>query len=50
MLEVSTSEATDNSSSPQMTTEMCGQGIVIRSTAAIDEGYTVELAGAPTAR
>jgi hypothetical protein len=43
MLEASTSEATRDS--PQLTIEMCGQNIVIRPTAAIDEGYTFALAG-----
>ena len=32
-----------------MNTEMCGRNIVIRSTAVIDEGHTVELAGASNA-
>ena len=46
MLEMLTSEATDNSSTPQLAIGMRGHNIVIRSTAAIDEGYTVALADA----
>jgi hypothetical protein len=45
MLEASTSEATEDSVTPQLTIGMCGQNIVIRSTAAIDEGYVIAVAG-----
>jgi hypothetical protein len=47
MLEASTSEP--NRSAPQLTIEMCRQNIVIRPTAAVDEGYTVALTDAVNA-
>ena len=46
MLEASMSAATEDSSTPQPIIAMCGQNIVIRSTAEIDEGYTLALVGA----
>lgn len=49
MLEVLTSAATEDSSAPKLTIAMCGPNVVIRSTAAIDEGYTLALAGAVNA-
>ena len=45
MLEASTSEATEDFSTPQLIIGMCGQNIVVRPTAAIDEGYALALAG-----
>jgi len=45
MLEASTSEATEDSGTPHLTIGMCGQNIVIRPTAAIDEGYALAVAG-----
>ncbi len=47
MLEASTSEP--NRSTPHLTIEMCGQNIVIRPTAPIDQGYTVALTDAVNA-
>ena len=44
MLEALRSESTEDSSTPQLTIEMCGQNIVIRSTVAVDEGYALALA------
>ena len=46
MLEASRSETTEESGTPQLTITMCGPNIVIRSTAAIDEGCTLALVGA----
>lgn len=49
MLEASTSKATVGCTAPQLTIAMCGQNIVIRSCAAIDEGYTAALIDAVNA-
>ena len=46
MLEPSMSERTEESGPPQLTVTMRGPNIVIRSTAAIDEGCTLALVGA----
>ena len=46
MLEASMSETTEECGMPQLTITMRGQNIVIRSTAAIDEGCTLALVGA----
>lgn len=49
MLDAFGSEATEDFNSPQLTIGMCGQNIVVRPTAAIDEGYALALAGAVNA-
>jgi hypothetical protein len=45
MLDALGSETTGDFNSPQLTIGMCGQNIVVRPTAAIDEGYALALAG-----
>jgi len=49
MLDTSRSQATGDTDTPQLTIAMCGQNVVLRSTAAIDEGYTLALADAVNA-
>lgn len=46
MPEASMSESAEESETPELTITMCGPNIVIRSTAAIDEGCTLALVGA----
>jgi hypothetical protein len=45
MRDKSTSEATEDSSTPQLTIGMFGENIVIRSAADMDEGYALAVAG-----
>jgi hypothetical protein len=49
VLDASGSEASEEFTTPQLTIEMCGRNIVVRPTAAIDEGYALALAGAVNA-